>query len=112
MSQARLGPGRIHHCMRSIGQAELALQMMVERAQERKTFGRYLYDHGAVSDWIGRSRIEIEQARLLVLRAAWKIDKVGAKAAADDISLIKALIPPPCKQRLLIELCKPLAQWE
>ncbi len=93
MSQARLGPGRIHHCMRSIGQAELALQMMVERAQERKTFGRYLYDHGAVSDWIGRSRIEIEQARLLVLRAAWKIDKVGAKAAADDISLIKALIP-------------------
>jgi len=93
MSQARLGPGRIHHCMRSIGQAELALQMMVERAQERKTFGRYLYDHGAVLDWIGRSRIEIEQARLLVLRAAWKIDKVGAKAAADDISLIKALIP-------------------
>lgn len=93
MAQARLGPGRIHHCMRSIGQAELALEMMIERSQERKTYGRYLHQHGAVAEWIARSRIEIEQARLLVLRAAWKIDEVGAKAAADEISLIKALIP-------------------
>lgn len=93
MAQARLGPGRIHHCMRSIGQAELALELMIARAQERKTNGKYLFQHGAVSDWIARSRIEIEQARLLVLKAAWKIDEVGAKAAADDISLIKALIP-------------------
>lgn len=93
MAQARLGPGRIHHCMRSIGQAELALQLLIGRAQERKTNGKFLYQHGAVADWIARSRIEIEQARLLVLKAAWKIDEVGSKAAADDISLIKALIP-------------------
>lgn len=93
MSQARLGPGRIHHCMRSIGQAELALELMIERSQERKTFGKYLHQHGAVSDWIARSRVEIEQARLLVLKAAWMIDRVGAKGAAKEISLIKALIP-------------------
>lgn len=93
MSQARLGPGRIHHCMRSIGQAELALELMIERAQERKTFGKSLYEHGAVSDWIARSRVEIEQARLLVLKSAWMIDRVGAKGAAREISLIKALVP-------------------
>ncbi len=93
MSQARLGPGRIHHCMRSIGQAELALDLMIDRSQTRKTFGKYLHQHGAVSDWIARSRMEIEQARLLVLKAAWMIDKVGAKAAAKEISLIKAVIP-------------------
>lgn len=93
MAQARLGPGRIHHCMRSIGQAELALQLMISRAQERKTNGKYIYQHGAIAEWIARSRIEIDQARLLVLRAAWKIDEVGAKGAADEISLIKAQIP-------------------
>ncbi|MDR9467898.1 acyl-CoA dehydrogenase family protein [Marinospirillum sp.] len=93
MAQARLGPGRIHHCMRSIGQAELALEMLLDRAQERKAFGKYLYQQGAVSDWIAHSRLEIEQARLLVLKTAWMIDQVGAKAAAREISLIKALIP-------------------
>ena len=93
IAQARLGPGRIHHCMRSIGQCELALQLMCERAAERKTFGRYLHQHANVADWIARSRIEIDQARLLVLKTAWMIDRVGAKGAAKEIAMIKALVP-------------------
>ena len=93
LAQARLGPGRIHHCMRSIGAAELALALMTARAQERKTFGRYLHEHGSVAEWISRSRIEIEQARLLVLKTAWLIDEKGAKAARKEISMIKALVP-------------------
>ena len=93
MAQARLGPGRIHRCMRSIGQSELALELMCERAQERKTFGRYLSDRDNISEWVAHSRLEIDQARLLVLKTAWMIDKVGAKAARKEISMIKALIP-------------------
>ena len=93
VAQARLGPGRIHHCMRSIGQSELALQLMCERAAERKTFGRYLHQHANVAEWIARSRIEIDQARLLVLKTAWMIDQVGAKGAAKEIAMIKALVP-------------------
>ena len=93
LSQARLGPGRIHHCMRSIGSAELALELMSDRSMERKTFGKYLYQHGTIGEWIGRSRMEIDQARLLVLYTAWMIDKVGAQAARKEISMIKALVP-------------------
>lgn len=93
LAQARLGPGRIHHCMRSIGAAELALDLMVERSQQRKTFGKFLHQHGSVGEAIAKSRIEIEQARLLVLKTAWMIDNQGAKAAKKEISMIKALVP-------------------
>ena len=74
MAQARLGPGRVHHCMRTIGQCELALALATERALERQTFGRYLADYANVQEWIALSRIEIDQARLLVLRCAWLLD--------------------------------------
>ncbi|GAA6142115.1 acyl-CoA dehydrogenase family protein [Hydrogenophaga sp. 5NK40-0174] len=74
MAQARLGPGRVHHCMRTIGQCELALELATERALERRTFGHYLSDYANVQDWIAQSRIEIDQARLLVLRCAWLLD--------------------------------------
>jgi len=93
LAQARLGPGRIHHCMRTIGQCEVALDLMTMRAKERKTFGKYLHEHGVVAEWIALSRCEIEQARLLVLKAAWMIDNLGAKAAAAEISMIKAVAP-------------------
>jgi len=93
IAQARLGPGRIHHCMRSIGQSEVALELMCERAAERRAFGRYLHEHGTVAEWIARSRMEIDQARLLVLRTAWMIDEHGSRAAAKEIAMIKAAVP-------------------
>lgn len=93
MAQARLGPGRIHHCMRSIGQTELALELLCSRARERKTFGKHISDRDNIAEWVARSRIEIEQARLLVLKTAWMIDTVGAKDARNEISMIKAIVP-------------------
>ncbi|MGI9417970.1 MAG: acyl-CoA dehydrogenase family protein [Geminicoccaceae bacterium] len=93
LAQARLGPGRIHHCMRSIGQCELALELMCKRARERQAFGQKLQDHGTVAEWIALSRMEIDQARLLVLRAAWLIDQEGNRAARNDVSMIKVVVP-------------------
>ncbi|MEM9439517.1 MAG: acyl-CoA dehydrogenase family protein [Pseudomonadota bacterium] len=93
LAQARLGPGRIHHCMRSIGQCELALELMCKRAREREAFGKKLHEHGTVAEWIALSRMEIDQARLLVLRAAWLIDKEGNRAARNDVSMIKVVVP-------------------
>jgi acyl-CoA dehydrogenase len=94
LAQARLGPGRIHHCMRSIGQCEVALQLMAERASEREAFGKKLHEHANVADWIAESRAEIEQARLLVLKTAWLIDQHGARTARNEISMIKYVVPP------------------
>jgi acyl-CoA dehydrogenase len=89
IAQARLGPGRIHHCMRTMGQCELALELMIARAKSRIAFGSRLADFSNIQDWIAESRIEIDQARLLVLRAAWVMDKSGNKAARVDVSAIK-----------------------
>ncbi|HUN48565.1 MAG TPA: acyl-CoA dehydrogenase family protein [Stellaceae bacterium] len=93
LAQARLGPGRIHHCMRAIGGAEASLELMIQRSLQRRTFGKLLHEHGAVQDWIALSRIEIEQARLLVLKAAWLMDKSGNKAARKEVALIKVAVP-------------------
>ncbi len=93
MAQARLGPGRIHHCMRSLGVAERALELMCTRTSSRSTFGQQIASHGVVQEWIAESRLAIEQVRLLVLKAAWLIDNVGAKNARTEISAIKVAAP-------------------
>jgi acyl-CoA dehydrogenase len=93
IAQARLGPGRIHHCMRSIGLAERAIELMCARADERVAFGKPLADQGVIRDWIAESRVRLEQLRLLVLKAAWLMDTVGNKAAHTEIQAIKIATP-------------------
>jgi acyl-CoA dehydrogenase len=93
ISQARLGPGRIHHCMRTIGAAERALELMCARARTRVTFGQPVSERANVQDWIAESRIEIEMVRLLTLKAAWLMDTVGNKHARMEIAAIKIAAP-------------------
>jgi len=93
IAQARLGPGRIHHCMRQIGAAERALELMCRRVTERVAWGRPLADQGVIQDWIAESRVRIEAARLLVLKTAWLMDTVGNKGAHTEIQAIKILVP-------------------
>ena len=93
IAQGRLGPGRIHHCMRAIGMAERASQLMIKRSMTRTPFGKELARQGVIQEWIAQARIDIEQSRLLVLKAAWIIDNHGAKAARKEIAAIKVAVP-------------------
>jgi acyl-CoA dehydrogenase len=93
IAQARLGPGRVHHCMRAIGMAERAFELMCQRTAGRSTFGQPIIDHGVVQHWIAESRIRIEQARLLTLKTAWLMDTVGNKGARIEVSAIKVAAP-------------------
>lgn len=93
ISQARLGPGRIHHCMRAIGMAERALQLLCQRADSRVVFGSALSERANIADWIAEARIEIEKSRLLILKAAWLMDTVGNREARTEIAAIKVDAP-------------------
>ena len=96
IAQARLGPGRIHHCMRAIGAAERALELMCARADEREAFGHPVSHYGNIRDWIAESRIQLEMARLLVMKTAWLMDTVGNQHARIEISGIKFAVPEIC----------------
>ncbi len=107
IAQGRLGPGRIHHCMRQIGVAERALETMCRRARARTTFGKPIADHGVTRHWIAESRMEIDQARLLTMHAARMMDEVGNKAAKAEIAMIK-VVAPNVTQKVLdraIQVC-------
>jgi acyl-CoA dehydrogenase len=93
IAQARLGPGRIHHCMRAIGAAERCLDLMIQRSQARVAFGKPLSEQGVIQEWVANARIQIEQARLLVLKTAWLIDGQGTKGARTEIAAIKVVAP-------------------
>lgn len=93
IAQARLGPGRIHHCMRSIGAAERAFELMCQRANTRYAHGSLLAEKGMIQNWVAESRMEIDAARWMVLHAAWKMDTVGKKEARQEIAMIKVIVP-------------------
>jgi acyl-CoA dehydrogenase len=93
VAQIRLGPARIHHCMRSIGLCELLIELMMARAAERRAFGRSVIEYDTVQRWIAESRVELEQARLLCYRCAWRLDQAGHAGAWRDVSLIKVAVP-------------------
>jgi acyl-CoA dehydrogenase len=93
IAQARLGPGRIHHCMRCVGTAERAFEIMCRYVADRTAFGGALADKQFVQEWVATSRMEIDQARLLTLHAAWKMDTHGKAQARQEISMIKVVVP-------------------
>lgn len=93
VAQVRLGPARVHHCMRSIGMSEVLVELMMARAAERRAFGRQVIEYDTVQRWIAESRIELEQARLLTHRSAWRLDREGHHGAWRDVSLIKVAVP-------------------
>ena len=100
IAQARLGPGRIHHCMRALGMAERALSLVRERALERVAFGRSLAEQGVLREWVAESRIQLEALRLLVLKTAWLMDTAGNRAAMTEIQAIKIAVPRAVQQIL------------
>lgn len=100
IAQARLGPGRIHHCMRALGTGERALALMIERAGDRHAFGRPLADQGVIREWIAEARITLESLRLLVLKTAWLMDTVGNRKAMTEIQAIKIAVPRAVQQIL------------